>query len=75
MPTTRLLKAADERLRGWGQRLRLWERELEVQQQRTELASKLVLEPREATAKIGRNERCPCGSRLKYRHCQGLASR
>lgn len=25
--------------------------------------------------KIGRNERCPCGSGLKYKHCHGLPGR
>ncbi len=25
-------------------------------------------------AKVGRNERCPCGSGLKYKHCHGLAA-
>ena len=25
--------------------------------------------------KVGRNERCPCGSGLKYKHCHGLAGR
>jgi uncharacterized protein YecA (UPF0149 family) len=25
-------------------------------------------------AKTGRNERCPCGSGLKYKHCHGLPS-
>jgi hypothetical protein len=25
--------------------------------------------------KIGRNERCPCGSGLKYKHCNGLPGR
>lgn len=27
------------------------------------------------TAKVGRNERCPCGSGLKYKHCHGLPGR
>jgi uncharacterized protein YchJ len=26
-------------------------------------------------AKVGRNERCPCGSGLKYKHCHGLPGR
>lgn len=26
-------------------------------------------------AKVGRNERCPCGSGLKHKHCHGLTSR
>ena len=25
--------------------------------------------------KVGRNERCPCGSGMKYKHCHGLADR
>jgi len=25
--------------------------------------------------KVGRNERCPCGSGRKYKHCHGLAGR
>ena len=25
--------------------------------------------------KVGRNERCPCGSGMKYKHCHGLAGR
>jgi len=28
--------------------------------------------PIRAVAKVGRNERCPCGSGLKYKHCHGL---
>ena len=28
--------------------------------------------PVRAVAKVGRNERCPCGSGLKYKHCHGL---
>jgi len=28
-----------------------------------------------AEAKVGRNERCPCGSGLKYKHCHGLPGR
>jgi hypothetical protein len=69
------LEAAEEQLRGWSERLRLWEGELDAQEQRTELTSKLAARPREASAKVGRNERCPCGSGLKYKHCHGLARR
>ena len=31
--------------------------------------------PARAVTKVGRNERCPCGSGLKYKHCHGLAGR
>jgi len=29
--------------------------------------------PLASTSKVGRNERCPCGSGRKYKHCHGLA--
>ena len=29
--------------------------------------------PARAVTKVGRNERCPCGSGLKYKHCHGAA--
>ena len=31
--------------------------------------------PVRAVTKVGRNERCPCGSGMKYKHCHGLAGR
>lgn len=69
------LEAMEERLRGWGERLRHWEGELNAREQGTELASKLAARPWEPRAKVGRNERCPCGSGLKHKHCHGLAGR
>jgi len=57
----RHLEAAER----WSERLRLWEGELETQERRTEFTSKLAARPREASARVGRNERCPCGSGLK----------
>ncbi len=64
--------AADEvRMSEWSERLRRWEVELESREQRAESVSKLVSRRSTARAKIGRNERCPCGSGLKYKHCHG----
>ncbi len=34
----------------------------------------LVGSPKQATAKVGRNEPCPCGSGKKYKRCHGAAS-
>ena len=31
--------------------------------------------PDRAVTKVGRNERCPCGSGRKYKHCHGMAGR
>ena len=39
------------------------------------LVSKLTSRDSTVRAKIGRNERCPCGSGRKYKHCHGLAGR
>jgi hypothetical protein len=63
------------RMREWDRRLRRWEDELEAREQRAESMSKLTSRQSTARAKIGRNERCPCGSGLKYKHCHGLAGR
>ena len=69
------VEAVEERLRRWTERLCLREGELETREQRAELVSRLAARPREAGAKVGRNERCPCGSGLKYKHCHGLPGR
>jgi len=66
--------AAEERLR-WTERLRHQEAELQIREQRIEMASKAIVRPRQTGPKTGRNERCPCGSGLKHKHCHGLASR
>lgn len=67
--------AVEERLRAWNERLRRWEGELEAREQRAELTVKMSARPRETPTKIGRNERCQCGSGLKYKHCHGLPGR
>ncbi len=62
----------EERLRAWNTHLRTWEDELETRERRIEFGAKMATQPSEAEAKVGRNERCPCGSGLKYKHCHGL---
>lgn len=69
------LGAADERLRRWNEHLRGREHEVEVREWRVEAATKLPSQPAEVRTKTGRNERCPCGSGLKYKHCHGLPVR
>lgn len=69
------LKAAEGRMRRWSDHLRDRERELEIREWRVERVTKLSTQPAEARTKTGRNERCPCGSGLKYKHCHGLAGR
>ena len=71
----RAVSAAEQRQRGTRERLRRWEAELQTLAQRVELAAKLAGQRRDATPKVGRNERCPCGSGLKYKHCHGLTGR
>jgi hypothetical protein len=67
----RQVNAEQARMRGWGERLRRWEDELEVRERRVALVSKLPSGDSTVRAKIGRNERCPCGSGRKYKHCHG----
>ena len=56
--------------RGRSERLRRWEAELQ-----TLAAAKLAGQRSDATPKVGRNDRCPCGSELKYEYCHGLTGR
>ena len=63
------------RLRAWDERLRTREVELEIRERRVELEARMAAQPNEAESKVGRNERCPCGSGLKYKHCHGLPGR
>ncbi|MGB9358997.1 MAG: SEC-C domain-containing protein [Acidimicrobiia bacterium] len=69
------MSGVEERLRSWNEHLRRWEGELETRERRVEFASKMPARPGEASIKVGRNERCPCGSGMKYKHCHGLAGR
>jgi hypothetical protein len=71
----RAVVSAEERLRSRSEQLRRWEAELQTLAQRVELASKLAAQGRDDGPKAGRNERCPCGSGLKYKHCHGLPAR
>ncbi len=59
----RELAVRAEGLRTKEERLRTWEREL-----RTPRSP--AAHPRYGV-KVGRNERCPCGSGFKYKHCHG----
>jgi hypothetical protein len=66
-------EAVEERQRAWSERLRRWEGELEAREVRAEQAGKSALRNSDVSLKVGRNERCPCGSGLKYKHCHGLS--
>ena len=68
----REVDAEQERMRGWGERLRRWEDALEARERRATLVSKLPSGDSTVRSKIGRNERCPCGSGRKYLHCHGV---
>lgn len=69
------VSVAEERLRGWNEHLRRWEGELETRERRVEFAAKMSARPGEASIKVGRNERCPCGSGRKYKRCHGHPGR
>ena len=65
----------EARMRERSERLRRREDELEARELQAEFASKIASLHSIRHAKIGRNERCPCGSDLKYKRCHGLAGR
>ncbi len=69
------VKAAEKRLRVNDELLRRRQNELNVREQQLELLSKLSASAPEARVKIGRNERCPCGSGRMYKRCHGLSGR
>ena len=71
----RAVASAEERLRSRSEQLRRWEAELQMTAQRLELAAKLAAQDRDTTPKVERNDRCRCGSGLKYKHCHGLKGR
>ncbi|MEA3503304.1 MAG: SEC-C metal-binding domain-containing protein, partial [Actinomycetota bacterium] len=63
----RELGARADRLRKKEVHLAAWEHQIRTQG--------MSGEPVRAVTKMGRNERCSCGSGLKYKHCHGLAGR
>jgi len=68
----RNLAVTEARLSEWTERLGTWERQLQERERRLPVASGQAATPTTAGRKIGRNERCPCGSGRKYKHCHGL---
>ncbi len=63
----RELEARTERLRSKEEHIAAREQQLRTQ--------RFSGAPTGAVTKVGRNERCPCGSGLKYKHCHGRAGR
>ncbi len=61
----RELDTLAERLRDKEAHLAAWEHRIRTQ--------RMSGAPDHAVTKVGRNERCPCGSGMKYKHCHGLA--
>lgn len=69
------LGATEDRLNEWTGWLRAWERELQVWERRLAAVPEQTVTTMVAGRKIGRNERCPCGSGRKYKHCHGRPDR
>ncbi|MEN8041341.1 MAG: SEC-C metal-binding domain-containing protein [Actinomycetota bacterium] len=65
----------EARMRERSERLGRWEDELEAREQQEGFVSKLTSRHPTTGSKIGRNERCPCGSGLKHKRCHGLHGR
>jgi hypothetical protein len=69
------VEAAEKRQRERTKWLRNREGELRRLGRQLRDASARVVVPSEPRRKVGRNERCPCQSGVKYKHCHGLAGR
>ncbi|MCL1587170.1 MAG: SEC-C metal-binding domain-containing protein [Actinomycetia bacterium] len=68
------LGARAERLRNKEAHLTAWEHRIRTERM-SEATSKGDSRASTVRTKIGRNERCPCGSDLKYKRCHGLSGR
>lgn len=53
------------------ERLDTWQAELRSLEQDLQIKSRIAVQPAPAVPKVGRNERCPCGSGRKYKQCHG----
>ncbi len=69
------LSEIEARSRQWMKRLGAWDRELQARERRLAVAPEQVVTTKSAAKKIGRNERCPCRSGLRYKQCHGLLKR
>ncbi len=65
------LDARERRLDDQERTLRATQRRLRTEERLIRMTQSLLA----SASKVGRNERCPCGSGLKYKHCHGLAGR
>ena len=68
----RAVNQAEERLSSWAKRLGSRERELRTLERQIRAQAIQAVRPAEAVNKVRRNERCPCDSGMKYKHCHGL---
>jgi hypothetical protein len=71
----RIVDTDEARMHERSEPLGCWEDALEVRELRADFPLKIASRHSTDHARIGRNERCPCGSGLKYKRCHGLAGR
>ena len=71
----RAIEEAEKRLGGWAKRLGTQEGELRTLERQIRAQAIQAVRATEAVNKVGRIERCPCNSGLKYKHCHGLPGR
>ncbi len=65
------LEVRERRIAARAESLRSKERQLNSREQRIR-ADGQWRGSQQLVSKVGRNERCPCGSDLKFKHCHGL---
>lgn len=67
----RMLEEAEARQRALREELRRAEQDLDVRESNLEATARMVVGPVSTSGKVGRNERCPCGSGAKFKRCHG----
>jgi len=67
----RALDTEADQIAAEAKRLGTWQAQLRSLEHDLETKSRLAVQPASAVRKVGRNERCPCGSGRKYKQCHG----
>ena len=68
------LRRVEARLRAWEVELHRRERDVHARQRRAASPAPPI-PPEQSPGRVGRNERCPCGSGRKYKRCHGMRDR
>ncbi len=67
----RALDTEADQIAAEAKRLGSWQAQLRSLEHNLETRSRIAVQPAPPVPRVGRNERCPCGSGRKYKQCHG----